>query len=213
MPFSDIIIFPPYAPIPFIPNNVEERENLFFDRRKNSSILLNILAGYKTYSYEDVFARVKKFVPNSFDVCITSSGLFDRKLYDIAKENGWSYLSTARNSIPGVQNLVMPLYENAQMIFKMDEDIFVTQNCFEKLLQTFNHCQTKGRYNVGFVTPLIPINGYGHVRILEKLGLDEYYEEKFEKFSVLVNTKECCIKVPKLQNFSGAKEISCRPLI
>lgn len=201
MPFSEIIIFPFSAPIPLISDNAEDRENIFFDRRKNSQILLNILAGYKPYSYEDVFARVKKFVPKNFDVCITSSGLFDRKLYDIAKENGWSYLSTARNSIPGVQNLIMPLYENAQMIFKMDEDIFVTQNCFEKLLQTFNHCQTKGRYNVGFVAPLIPINGYGHVRILEKLGLDEYYEEKFEKIICACQHERMLHKSPEVAKF------------
>ncbi|MBR5914122.1 MAG: hypothetical protein IKZ58_07165 [Selenomonadaceae bacterium] len=201
MPFSKVKVLNPTILPPSVPDNPEERENLFIDRRKNSPFLLNILAGYKPYLFEDVFARVKKFVPNAFDVCITSSGLFDKNLYDIAKNYGWSYLSTARNSIPGVQNLIMPLYENAQMIFKMDEDIFVTQNCFEKLLQTFNHCQTQGRYNVGFVAPLIPINGYGHVRILEKLGLDEYYEKNFEKIIYGAQHERMLEKSPEVAKF------------
>lgn len=170
-----------FVPPPSTLGEALERENLFFDRRKNSPYLLIILAGYKPYLFDDVLARVKKFVPNVFDVCITSSGLFDEKLFTVANENNWSYLSTTQNNVSLAQNLALLLHENAQLIFKMDEDIFVTQNCFDILVQTYNYVQTKGRYNVGFVAPLIPINGYGHVRILEKLDLVEYYEKNFEK--------------------------------
>ena len=188
---------PPLA----IADNEAERENLFVDRRKNSTFFLNILAGYKTYLYENVFARLKKFVPNNFDVCITSSGLFDEKLFEIAKENGWSYLSTAVNNIPLAQNLSILLHENAKLIFKMDEDIFITQNCCEKLIQTFNHAQTKGRYNVGFVAPLIPINGYAHVRVLEKLGLVDYYEKNFEKILYGAQYHRMIEKSPEVAKF------------
>ena len=37
--------------------------NYFIDRRKNFNVLLIILAGYKPYLFEDVFARVKAFAP------------------------------------------------------------------------------------------------------------------------------------------------------
>ena len=47
--------------------------------------------------------------------------------------------------------------------------------------ETYTLVQEKGDYNVGFVAPLIPINGYCHVQLLKKLGLTEYYEEQFEK--------------------------------
>ena len=186
---------------PPLPTNNSAQSNFFFDRRKNSGILLIVLAGYKPYLFEDVFSRLKKFVPNIFDVCITSSGLFDENLSSIAKENGWSYLSTAQNNIPLAQNLTLLLYDNAQLIFKMDEDIFVTQNCFAKLIQTFNHCQTEGRYNIGFVAPLIPINGYGHVRVLEKLGLVEYYEKNFEKIMYGCQDKRMIEKSPEVAQF------------
>ena len=145
----------------------EEHKNLFLDRQKNSQILLYVLAGYKPFLYEDVFARLKKFTPPFCEICIVSSGVFDKKLYDIARENDWSYLSTAQNNLSLAQNLALLLYDKAEFIFKMDEDIFLTQNCLKKLLDTYVHAQNYGHYNVGFVAPLIPVNGYGHVRILE----------------------------------------------
>lgn len=138
------------------------------------------MAGYKPYLFEDIFARVKAFAPKELDICIASSGLFDETLNKIAAENDWSYLSTAQNNIPLVQNLAIAIHENANFIFKMDEDIFVTAGCFETMLKTYNHVQTRGHYNVGFVAPLIPINGYCHIQLLEKLGLLETYEKTFE---------------------------------
>ena len=164
-----------YNPPPSQPNT-----NLFVDRRKNSKFLLMILAGYKPFLYEDVFARVKKFVPEYFDVCIISSGLFDETLNKIALENDWSYLSTAQNNAPLIQNLAIMLHEQAECIFKMDEDIFITEGVFDTLMKTAHYVQTHSHYNVGFVAPLIPINGYGHIRLLEKLGLVETYEKMFE---------------------------------
>ena len=147
--------------------------NLFVDRRKNSEFLLMILAGYKSFLYEDVFARVKAFTPKNFDICVMSSGLFDETLNKIAAENDWSYLSTAENNIPLVQNLAIMLHPQAEFIYKMDEDIFITEGVFDTLMKTANHVQKYGHYNVGFVAPLIPINSHGYVRILEKLNLIE----------------------------------------
>ena len=155
-------------------------KNIFIDRKKNSKHLLMILAGYKPFLFEDVFARVKAFTPKQFDVCILSSGLFDETLNKIAAENSWSYLSTAQNNIPLVQNLAIMLHDRAEFLFKMDEDIFLTAGVFDTLLKTGRHVQEHGHYKVGFVAPLIPINGYGHVRLLEKLGLIETYEKTFE---------------------------------
>ena len=139
-----------------------------------------ILAGYKPYLFEDVFARVRAFTPEYFDVCIISSGLFDKRLNKIAAKNNWSYLSTAENNAPLIQNMAIKLHEHADFLFKMDEDMFVTEGIFMTLLKTYDHVQNHGHYNVGFVAPLIPINSHGHVRILEKLGLMEIYEEKFD---------------------------------
>ncbi|MBQ3451999.1 MAG: hypothetical protein IJG32_07020, partial [Selenomonadaceae bacterium] len=114
-------------------------KNIFIDRRKNSNYLLMILAGYKSFLYEDVFARVKAFTPKHFDVCVISSGLFDETLNKIAAENDWSYLSTIENNMPLIQNLTIMLHPQAKFIYKMDEDIFITEGVFDTLMKTANY--------------------------------------------------------------------------
>ena len=160
-----------------------------------------ILAGYKPFLYEDVFARVKAFTPKHFDICVMSSGLFDETLNTIAAENDWSYLSTAENNIPLVQNVAIMLHPQAQFLFKMDEDIFITEGVFDTLMKTANHVQRYGHYNVGFVAPLIPINSYGHIRLLEKLGLIETYEKTFEKLIYAVHISRMLYSNPNVAKF------------
>ena len=167
--------------------------------------MLMILAGYKPFLFEDVFARVKAFTPKQFDICILSSGLFDETLNKIAAENSWSYLSTAQNNIPFVQNLAIMLHEQAELIFKMDEDIFITEGVFDTLLKTAIRVQNYEHYNVGFVAPLIPINGYGHVRLLEKLGLLETYEKTFEPVLYGAQHSRMIEKSPDVAKFFWGK--------
>lgn len=65
----------------------------WFNRQKNKKKLCIILAGYKSFLYDTVFDRVERYIPSDIDVCIVSSGVFDKKLYDIAEKNQWSYLT------------------------------------------------------------------------------------------------------------------------
>lgn len=181
--------------------DVERKENIFVDRRKNSNGLLVILAGYKPYLFDSIFARVKAFAPKNLDICIASSGLYDEKLYKIAAKNNWSYLSTVQNNIPLAQNLAIMLHESAELLYKMDEDIFVTEGSFETLLKTYEYVQNHEPYNVGFVAPLIPINGYGHVRLLEKLGLRETYEKIFEPVLYAAQPLRMLEKSPEVAKF------------
>ena len=176
-------------------------KDIFIDRRKNSQYLLMILAGYKSFLYEDVFARVKAFAPDYLDICIISSGVFDKTLNKIAAENNWSYLSTTQNNIPLVQNLAIMIHENAKFIFKMDEDIFLTEGVFDTVLKTAAHVQIHGHYHIGFVAPLIPLNSYGYIRLLEKLGLIETYEKIFEKPKFLVQVSRMLYSNPEVAKF------------
>ena len=153
----------------------------FIDRKKNSDTVLIILAGYKSFVWDSIFERVEKFVPKNIDVCICSSGLYNEKLASIAAKNNWSYLSTNRNNVALVQNVAIKLHEKAKWIYKMDEDIFVTNGVFEILKQTYEKALDEKLYEPGFVAPLIPVNVYGHVRVLDKLGLLATYEKMFEK--------------------------------
>ena len=109
----------------------------FEDRSNNRDTLCIILAGYKEFTWDIVFNRINEFSEKNMDICIVSSGLYNDKLSKIAKKNGWSYLSTKRNSVAIAQNTVIKLFPNANYIYKLDEDIFITKNFFKTLKETF----------------------------------------------------------------------------
>lgn len=155
----------------------------FRDRSRHKDKMCMVLAGYKEFLYPVIFKRLKAYAPEDIDICIISSGKFSKTLDDICNENNWSYLSTEENNVSLVQNVAINLHPNAKYIYKLDEDIFITEGFFENLYCTME--QAKGeKVNPGFIAPLIPINGYGHVRILEKLGKVNEYEKKFGKLKM-----------------------------
>ena len=150
----------------------------FLNNSKFSSTLCLVLAGYKEFTWEIVFKRIKKFCPDDIDVCIVSSGLYSEKLNEIAKENKWSYISMKRNCVTLALNSSVQSFPNARKIFKIDEDIFITEGFFESLPLALEN--SKKNYFPCFSAPLIPVNGYGYRRILERLNLSEKYAELFE---------------------------------
>ena len=157
------------------------RNYTFENRSKNSNTLCIILAGYKEFTWDIVFERIRQFSDEKIDVCIVSSGLYSEKLSEITKKNDWSYVSTKKNSVCLAQNMVIKLFPYAKYIYKIDEDIFVTKNFFKTLKDTYDEVQENSEYDVGFVAPIIPVNGFAHIRLLNRLDLIDYYNEKFEK--------------------------------
>lgn len=153
----------------------------FCDRSKNRTKLCIVLSGYKPFLYESVFGRLCKYSDNDIDVCIITSGLYSVEVDKICELNQWSYLSTRENNVSLVQNLAISLHRDAEYIFKLDEDIFITKDYFKNLYNAYLEIEKNSNYIPGFVAPLIPINGFGHLRVLKKLGLEEKYTELFEK--------------------------------
>lgn len=154
----------------------------FENRSKNSTRLCMILAGYKEFTWDIIFERIKKFSDNEkMDICIVSSGLYSEKLSKIAEINGWSYISTKRNSVALAQNMAIKLFPNAKFFYKLDEDIFVTKNFFKTVEYAYEQVQMHGDYEVGFVAPIIPINGYAHIQLLKRLNLMNDFEQRFGK--------------------------------
>lgn len=150
----------------------------FIDRSKGNKYLCVVLAGYKEYLYSAVFSRLKKYATAELDICVVSSGKYSETLLKLCEENDWSYLSTKENNVSLVQNVAINLHPNAEYIFKLDEDVFIAEGFFDGMIQAYNHAN-ESLYRPGVMAPLIPINGYGHVRVLEKLGLVEEYERRF----------------------------------
>lgn len=153
------------------------------DRRKNSRELAVILAGYKEFIWDSVFPRLKEYIPSNLDVCVVTSGLVNSRLEEMCREYGWSYMSVAWNNVSAALNLAIWKHPKAEYIYKLDEDIFVTRGTFETVKATYEEAEQRGRYNVGFATPLIPVNGYGHMRLLEILDKVEEWESRFGRLT------------------------------
>ena len=151
----------------------------FEDRRSCFESVLLILAGYKQPLWNCVLGRVKKFIPPNLDVCIVLSGTDNDHLKMVGRSNGWSYLAVNRNNVCLAQNVAIHLHPDARWIYKIDEDMFLCEGFFERLRYAYETAPTVHRIDVGFCAPLIPVNGYGHVRILKRTGLVDLWEKQF----------------------------------
>ena len=151
----------------------------FANRSHDSDSLLVVLAGYKEALWDEVFGRIARFLPDDIDVCVVTSGKRVVRLESLCAERGWSYLCTRRNHVCLAQNLAIHCHPKARWIYKIDEDIFLTAGFFEKLKEIYRKAECEQRFEIGFVAPLIPVNGYGHVRVLEKTGLVDEWEARF----------------------------------
>lgn len=156
-----------------------EKEYTFIDRRHNHKKLCLILCGYKESLWDAVFTRIKNYAPEDVDICAVISGKAVPYIDELCERNGWSYLSTRRNQLCLAQNLAISLHPEAEWIYKVDEDMFLTKGFFEKMMETFNECENSSAYEPGFVAPLINVSCYGYIRILEKLHLIDDFTNRF----------------------------------
>lgn len=156
----------------------------FINRSKGYKNLLVILSGYKDFVWESVFARVEAYMSANTDVCVVTSGKYDQTMKTLCEKNQWSYLSTELNNVSLVTNMAINLHPKAEYIIKMDEDIFVTKGTFETLLKTYERVEAESDYEVGFVSPLIPVNGYGYARVLDILKIRHRWEECFGEIKI-----------------------------
>lgn len=162
-----------------IEDNKLKSKYTFIDRSKKEKDMCIILAGYKEFLWNDVFERIKKFIPKNIDVCIVSPGMYNEKLVKLCEENNWSYLSVEQNKVTLAQNIAINLYPNAEYIYKLDEDMFITENFFYDLKETYKKVIEDKCYKPGIIVPLINVNGYSYKRVLDKLNLTEKFEGKF----------------------------------
>lgn len=153
----------------------------FINRSKGYDSLCIILAGYKEFAYPAVFGRIEKYAKKDMDICVVSSGIYSEKLEQICEKNKWSYLSTKDNNVCLIQNVAISKFPNARYIFKLDEDVFVTEGYFDNLLRAYHHAK-EGKFIPGVMAPMLNVNGFAYGLILEKLNLVEKHEEQFGKF-------------------------------
>ena len=149
------------------------------NRSTGADTLMLVLAGYKPRLWPAVFGRLKRYLPEGIDVCVATSGTRNEAIAETCRTNGWSYLATERNNISLIQNVAIKLHPSAEWIYKMDEDMYLTEGTLRRMKEKFLSAPDEISAEVGFVAPLIPVNGYGHVRLLRELGLQERWESRF----------------------------------
>lgn len=162
----------------------------FDDRSRGSRAACVVLAGYKPYLYPFVFPRLLRYAPADMDVCVVTAGKRVDALRELCLEFGWSYLSTKDNNVALAQNIAISLLPRADLVFKLDEDVFVTEGFFARMLAAREHAM-RGDYAPGVVVPILPVNGYGHVRVLEHYGLVEEYTRRFQKPRYAADPNRC----------------------
>lgn len=167
----------------------------FTNRSRAKKYLCYILAGYDAALWNCTLARIEAFQDSRVDYCLVSSGIYSSELDELAKRNQWSYLYTEQNQVCFIQNKVIELHPAAEYIFKMDEDMFIGQGFFARMLQEYHRIEQYGEYRIGFVVPVIPINCCGYVSYLNLVGKKEIYEQRFGRayrsgFSAIFNMIE-----------------------
>jgi hypothetical protein len=153
----------------------------FDDRRHAGTLLVTMLAGYKQDLWPLVMPRFKAalaLVPEA-DVCLVSPGKRDEALAALCAAEGWSYLATATNDVSLAQNICFKRHTAAELIVKLDEDMFLLPGSIRDLVAEYRRIKAEGRVNPGFVAPMIPLNGFCYRPLLRALGLLEEYERRF----------------------------------
>lgn len=153
----------------------------FEDRSHAAPLLVTMLAGYKQDLWPLVMPRFKAALAQmpDADVCLVSPGKRDTALASLCAAEGWSYLATATNDVSLAQNICFKRHIAAELIVKLDEDMFLLPGSIRHLVAEYRRIKTEGRVDPGFVAPMIPLNGFCYRPLLRALGLLEEYERRF----------------------------------
>lgn len=149
------------------------------DRSSGHRRMLLVVAGYKEWLWPYTIERLAHVVPDGFDVCVVSAGLRHPRLDELAHDNGWSYLWSDLNRIALVQNLAIREHPSAELIWKLDEDVLVSDGYFERIEDGHRTVLDEGVYRPGFCAPVLNVNGYSYLTFLEEMGLVDDYRAEF----------------------------------
>ena len=173
---------------------------IFDNRQTESENLLIIVAGFQPYYWDQVFARVnssRETFGESLDICVCVPEGIDGSREDLrqrCEQLGWSFLYIHLDLLSQVQNTAIQLHPHAQWIYKIDEDIIMSQDYFKRLKQSYINADSKSYCPIGFMGPLLNINAACAPYFLKSVdAYDEYkanygeYRIKFQKEDDLIH--------------------------
>ncbi len=155
-----------------------ERHQLV-DRSHGSQSLVTVLAGHKPQLWPHTLPRIARAVPAGADVCLTTAGIVQPELRAFAEQHGWSYLSTQRGHVCVAQNLTLRAHPDARLVYKVDEDMFVSDGFFAALGAGYARVRQEAEYAVGFCSPTVNVNGFSYLDFVRHLGLEAEWRERF----------------------------------
>lgn len=139
---------------------------IFEDRSKKSENLLLIVAGFQEFYWDTVFGRVERNCrqfDESIDVCVCvprgdlGGGILDNVRLRCEKL-GWSLVYLYDDLLAQAQNTAIKLHPNAKWIYKIDEDIIISDQYFSKMKRGFLLAEKQLFAQMGFATPLLNLN-------------------------------------------------------
>lgn len=180
----------------------------FIERSHNSQHLLLIVAGFQDFYWDAVFERVEKNQTqiSDLDVCIVVPGADGTRLKKYAEDYGWSYLHIEQDLLAQAQNTAIKLHPYAKWIFKIDEDILLSDHYFEKMLDTYQRAEKSYYKRIGFLAPLINLNAGGIKIFLETVDAYDEYKERFGKS--IIGLEDPIHKSPEVAEFIWKQSIS-----
>lgn len=153
---------------------------LVVDNRHGNDSLLIIVAGYNEFLWEKVFWRVVKYMERWVDVCVVHpGGKINVVLKEYCEKNGWTYLHIKENRLALAQNIAIEMHPNAQFIYKIDEDIFITEWFFSKLRKKYELAVKNSEFYPWAISPVVNINPWTYKFFLKCVWKIEDYSELF----------------------------------
>ena len=145
----------------------------FIDRSTGAENLLMIVAGFQPYYWDEVFRRVLYYSSRweeDLDVCICVPSADGAVLSIYSEKYSWSLLHVKENHLALAQNMAIRLHPHAKWIYKLDEDILITDGYFGKLKRAYQRTTDLFPVRAGFTAPLLNINGFGSYYYLKAAG-------------------------------------------
>jgi len=159
---------------------------IFDNRQIGCENLLLVILGFQPEYWEVVLNRVKHNVTlfsEKIDVCLcVPSGMSEDvlgKVRQLAEYYNFSSLYIYDDLLAQVQNTAIQLHPHAQWIYKIDEDIIISDNYFQKLKQAYCRVQEESYYPIGFISPLLNVNAGGFRIFLQTIGKWDEFKSQY----------------------------------